>query len=407
MMRKLEHPLEHPLEHAEESQAADAPAVIDTVREHPSRRSVDDMRPQLRELGDAVRDAMIPDRLAEAMAHRLQRGVSDGIRDVLRECLARELRNALQDAAMRGGDSSRAMALLNVRLSDAIEDRARDVLSEGTPELVGERLPNALRAAVADTAFVRRFGPMAIDDLAERMQTAVTKAVRQRLRDGLRHVLRARFADLARERLSESFRSAVAAGHDDSDAGDAGAVAATLGEAIEHAIHERLLGGVMDRFRSIVSNSLHEATGERVGDGLSQTLSWAAGQHASITAGASRAGSAESFLRLAQAVERPVGDAVRSRLIDGLRERIEATIRTNVDEVLHERLAGAVRNGIAQQADAEKIDTERLADAIHYELAEVVRARICDGIHARTAEAVRTRLADAIRSGLSRARVTE
>src|SRR6185503_19661372 len=233
---------------------------------------------------------------------------------------------------------------------------------------------------------------------------APEKAVRQRLRDGLRHVIRSRVAQVARERLDEDFQlkaSEHAAASD--EAGER--TAALLGEAVEQALHDRVLRGVMERFRCIVANSLHEATGERNGDRLAESFRRAVenGDAAQPRATAhGRLGVAATLDRLAQTIERPIADAVREQLMDGLRERIETTVRTNLEDVLRERLSGAIRGAIAHQAARDVIDVERLADSIHYELAEIVRARICDGIRARTAEAVRTRLAEAIKMGVSR-----
>src|SRR5689334_1400780 len=52
----------------------------------------------LRELVDDIRDAFVPDRIAQALARHLERSVGDGIRDVIRERLARELRESLRSA---------------------------------------------------------------------------------------------------------------------------------------------------------------------------------------------------------------------------------------------------------------------------------------------------------------------
>ncbi len=304
-------------------------------------KAADDDQRLLRELVDDLRDAFVPDRIAQALARHVERSVSDGIRDLIRERLARELREALRNAAVRG-DKPRAESLLTTQLSDAIEDRARELLSDAAPGLLRDRLPNALRGAATESHFLRRYGPAALDDVADRMLAAAVNAIRLRLRDGLRQVLRARVAGLARERLDEAFRSA-AASRIGGEGGPAEQVVATLGEVVEETLHERVVSGVMGRFRSIVANSLHEVIGERV---------------ATATAPADRA------------------------------------------DILGTPLREAMHSAIGHQLDVDVIEIDRLADAIVFELADVVCTRICEGVHERLADAVRTRLADAFRDGL-------
>ena len=241
------------------------------------------------------------------------------------------------------GDKPRADSLLTTQLSDAIEDRARELLSDATPGLLRDRFPNALRGAATESRFLRHYGPAALDDVADRMLAAAGNAIRLRLREGLRHVLRARVAGLARERLDEAFRSAAAARIGGED-GPAEQVVATLGEVVEETLHERVLSGVMGRFRSIVSNSLHEVIGEHV---------------------------------------------------------LTATSPVDRVDILGDPLREAMHTAISHQLDADLIEMDRLADAIVFEFADVVCTRICEGVHERLADAVRTRLADAFRDGFA------
>jgi hypothetical protein len=295
--------------------------------------------------------------------------------------------------------------------SDVLDEALADRLAEGTAEALAEqfstalreRVPVAIRAATARGAFARRVGATGVDDLAERLGTMAEASIRDHLVASLRSVIRRQLGDVARDDARELLRVAVEP--EDGEMSSADQVA-SLAEAIEGATHDRVVRGVVERFRALVASSLHHATGERLGDGL----------HLPVVPAPRRGreqkplGHPRARLRapvtpdgLAERLERPVAESIRARLIDGLRERVEATCRENIDEVLRDRLLGAIRVAIAEQRGAESVDARRLAEVITYELAEVLRARICDGIRARTADAVRTRLADAIRDGVARA----
>src|SRR4051812_27286012 len=82
-------------------------ATKDPPAEGCQQNAPDDDQRLLRELVDDLRDAFVPDRIAQALARHVERSVSDGIRDLIRERLARELREALRNVAVRG-DKPRA-----------------------------------------------------------------------------------------------------------------------------------------------------------------------------------------------------------------------------------------------------------------------------------------------------------
>jgi hypothetical protein len=392
------------------SRPADVPTIINVVREvarahrngnHETPHTTDDDRRVRRELSDTIRESFIPDRLAETMVHRFERVVGHEIRELLRVRLARELRGALRDAAIGVADQRRTRALLSNRVSDAIEERVRVTLTEGFPAVLRDRLPAAVHAAIAETAFAAQNDGLLVDDFVDRVLAIAETAIRQRLHDGLRGVLRNRVADVARERLSEAVQTVAGKRADD---GDADRIAASLGGEIEAALHDRALTGVMARFRAIVANSVHEAIGERMHDVLAHSVRGGNGRGAarSNPSRADRGSGAGTLDRLASTIEGPIAEEVIRQIADGLHERVDAALRSNLSDTLRDRLPGAIRLAVLDQASSDVVNLERLADMIHYELAEIMRARVCDGIRARTAEAVRGRLRDAIRSGIAR-----
>lgn len=352
----------------------------------------------MHEVSEAMRAALVPDRIAEAVAGQIEATAGARVRVLLRQHLANELRALLRKHARNGFVEVDPADVLNDALADALAEGAAEAIAERFPAALRERLPIALRAATGRSAFVQRVGGTGVEDLADYLGAMAEATIRQRLGPSLRPVVRARLSEVARDDARELLR--IAASPEDESLSPADQIA-SVATAIERATHDRVVRGIVERFRVLVAGSLHHATGERLGDGLRRTLaSTALTGHAAEPAGRvprPRVG----FDGLGERLEDPLTQSIRAGLMNGLRERVETTCRENIDEVLRERLAGAIRVAIAEQRGSETVDVGRLAGVINYELAEVLRARICDGIRARTAEAVRTRLADAIRAGVS------
>ena len=356
----------------------------------------------MHEVSEDLRTALVPDRIAEAVARQLEPLVVDRVRAVLQQRLTTDLRALLRKHARHQFAEVDAADVLNETLADALTDDAAEALSDRFAPALRERLPVAIRAATTRGAFAHRVGRAGIEDLAERLSAVAETTIRHRIVGTLRSVVRLRLDEVSREDARELLQAAASSGDGTRASADQ---IASVADGIERAAHDRVVRGIMERFRALVASSLHHATGERLGDGLHRTLAFAdnAGQAREPFA---RAGH-EKLARdgLAERLEGPLTEAIRERLMDGLRERVAATCRENIDDVLRERLIGATRVAIAEQSAAGTVDGARLAEVITYELGEVLRARICDGIRARTAEAVRTRLADAIRAGVGRAHV--
>jgi len=376
-------------------------------REHPRAAS----RVQALHDGDArlihqvsedLRAALVPDRIAEAVARQVERAASERVGALLRQRLASDLRALLRKHARNGFVEVDPSDVLNESLAEAIAEGTAETLAERFSAALRERLPVAIRAATARSAFAKRVGSGGVNDLAEHLSALAEASIRHHLVGSLRSVVRGRLSEVARDDARELLR--VGASPEDAGLSSADQVA-SLADAIERAARDRVARGVVERFRVLVASSLHHATGERLGDGLHRTLA-----STRLDGDAPKTGTRSSRPEfgldgLDRRLEGPVSDAIRQRLMEGLREQVETTCRENIDEVLRERLVGAIRLAVAEQRGAEQIDAGRLAEVINYELAEVLRARICDGIRARTAEAVRTRLAEAIRDGVVRAAI--
>ncbi|HEV8216500.1 MAG TPA: hypothetical protein VGP95_11715 [Gemmatimonadaceae bacterium] len=352
----------------------------------------------MHEVSEDLRTAHVPDRIAEAVARQIERHAADRIRALLRKHFAAELRALLRKHARNG--------FADVDPSDVLNDALAETLAEGMAETLGEqfstplreRLPVAIRAATARSAFAQRVGAGGVDDLAERLSAVAEATIRHHLVRSLRAVIRGRIAEVSRDEARDLLRVPPAGEHGPMSASDQ---VGALVEAIEQATHKRVARGVVERFRALVASSLHHATGERLGDGLHRTLAMAPRVGPSTKTPDRGPRPNVQANGLDERLVAPLTESIRGRLMEGLRERIEATCRENIDEVLRERLIGSIRLAAAEQRGAEHVDVARFAEVINYELAEVLRARICDGIRARTAEAVRTRLADAIRDGLA------
>ena len=355
------------------------------------------------EVSEDLRLALVPDRIAEAVARQLETATIERVRASIRQHLSSDLRMLLRKHARNGFIEADPADVLNETLADTIADAIAEALAERFPTALRERLPVAIRAATARGALAKREGGSGIDDLADRLSAMVEAMIRRHLGTTLRSVVRGRVADVAREDAREVLR--VGATPEDAGLSPTDQIA-SVAEAIERAAGDHIARGVIERFRALIAGSLHHATGERLGDSLHRTLA----RFSSPVVPAARSPVAALRGRSAaddldRRLEGPLTECIRGRLMEGLKERVETTCRENVDEVLRERLVGAIRLAIAEQRGSEQLDTGRLAEVINYELAEVLRARICDGIRARTAEAVRTRLAGAIRSGVARASI--
>ena len=364
-----------------------APTVIDGKRR--------------REVGEELRAALVPDRIAEAVTRQIEGPAGDRIRALLRQHLASDLRALLRKNVRNGFVEIDPSDVLNEALADTIAEGTAETLAEQFSSALRERLPGAIRAATARGALARRFGADGIDDLAERLSVMAEATIRRQLVASLRSVIRRRLGEVARDDARELLRVSVEP--EDGEMSSADQVA-SLAEAIEDATRQSVVRGVIERFRALVASSLHHATGERLGDGLHRSIV-PAPRSARGSKPLAPAPAPLTHDGLGERLERPVAESIRARLMDGLRERVEATCRENIDDVLGERLLGAIRVAIAEQRGVENVDAGRLAEVITYELAEVLRARICDGIRARTADAGRTRLADAIRDGVARASI--
>ena len=352
----------------------------------------------MHEVSEDLRAALVPDRIAEAVSRHVESAVSERVRVLLGQHLASDLRALLRRHARNGFVEVDPADVLNDALADALAEGTGETLAEQFSTALRERLPVAIRAATARSAFVQRVGGPGVDDLADRLSAMAEGTIRHSLVSSLRSVIRGRLGEVARDDACDLLR--VGASPEDGGLSSADQIA-SVAEGIESAARERVTSGIVERFRALVASSLHHATGERLGDGLHRTLA-ASAQMPRSTKPIERAGSRVNLDRLEERLAGPLTESIRARLMDGLRERVETTCRENIDDVLGERLVGAIRVAVAEQRGAEDVDVVRLAEVITYELGEVLRARICDGIRARTAEAVRTRLAEAIREGIAR-----
>jgi hypothetical protein len=395
------------------AKTSDRAAPIDVVRDggkvdrkHPRAPSrmhaVPDADARLmQEVSEDLRAALVPDRIAEAVTRQVETAVSQRVHVLLGQHLTNDLRALLRKHARRGFVEADPSDVLNDALADAVAEGTKETLIEQFSTALRERLPVAIRAATARSAFAQRVGGPGVDDLADRLSAIAEGTIRHHLVAALRSVIRGRLHEVARDDARDILRVGVSP--EDGDMSSADQIA-SLVEGIERAAHERVARGIVDRFRALVSSSLHHATGERLGDGLHRTL---AGPTDVVGApkATDRARPRVSLDQLGERLEGPLTESIRARLMDGLRERVETTCRDNIEDVLRERLLGAIRVAVAEQRGADHVDVGRLAEVVTYELAEVLRARICDGIRARTSEAVRTTLADAIRAGVAQASV--
>jgi len=394
---------------------SDVAARIDVVRDGASAdkshsrpasppRAVHDGDVRLmHEVSEDLRAALVPDRIAEAVAWQLDAVAGERVRVLLRQHLTNDLRALLRKHARHRFAEMDPADVLNDALAEVLAAGTAETLAELFPTALRERLPVAIRAATARSAFAQRVGATGVEDLADRLSAVAEATIRQRLGASLRSVIRERLGEVARDDARELLR--VGASPEDGGMSTADQVA-SVAEAIERAARDRVALGVVERFRALVAGSLLHATGERLGDGFHRTLA-STSQVKHAPKPVERAARPRVNLDgLGRRLEGPIAETIRARLVDGLRERVETTCRENIDEVLRERLVGAIRVAIAEQRGAETVDLGRLSEVITYELAEVMRARICDGIRARTAEAVRTRLGDAIRAGVSSTTIT-
>jgi hypothetical protein len=355
----------------------------------------------MHEVSEDLRAALVPDRIAEAVARRAETAVHERVRALLGQHLATDLRALLRKHVRTGFVEVDASDVLNDALADVIAEGMSPTLVDQLSTAIHERLPVAIRAATARSALAQRVGGPGIDDLADRLSAMAEGSIRHHLVGSMRAVVRGRLGEVARDDARDLLR--LAASPEDGGMSSADQIA-SLCEAIERAVRERVAGGIVERFRVLVAGSLHHATGERLGDGLHRTLA-ASRQVGRAPTSVERARPRVSADQLGQRLEGPLTESIRTRLLEGLRERVEETCRENIDDVLRERLLGAIRVAVVEQRGAEQVDVGRLAEVVTYELAEVLRARICDGIRARTSEAVRTTLADAIRAGVAQASV--
>jgi len=364
---------------------------------HPSR---DGDAPLMQEVSEDLRAALVPDRIAEAVARQVDTAVTERVRVLLSRHLTNDLRALLRKHARKGFVDVDPSDVLNEALVDALAEGTSETLNEQFATALRERLPVAIRAATARSAFAKRVGGPGVDDLADRLSAMAEGTIRNHLSTSLRSVIRGRLGEVARDDALDVLR----VGASPEDGVSSADQIASLAEAIERATRECVARGIVERFRALVASSLHHATGERLGDGLHRTLA-APSRPARAATAANGARPRVSLDQLGERLEGPLTESIRARLMDGLRERVETTCRDNIEDVLRERLLGAIRVAVVEQRGAEHVDVGRLAEVITYELAEVLRARICDGIRARTSEAVRTRLADAIREGVAQTSV--
>src|SRR5689334_9577874 len=146
----------------------DLPSPIDVFRDSPANEKPrarhndaprDPREQRIQELGERVRDAVVRQRVAEAVGERLEGALKERVREVLRTRFMRDVRTALRDVAMAKSDPDDVGELLDDALSDIIEDRVRDVLREHLGTAVRERASDAIRGALADTPLTGNLSP--------------------------------------------------------------------------------------------------------------------------------------------------------------------------------------------------------------------------------------------------------
>ena len=135
----------------------------------------------MHEVSADLRAALVPDRIAEAVARQLDAIAGERVHVLLRQHLSNDLRTLLRKHARHGFAELDPSDVLNDALVDALAVGTAETLSEQFPMALRERLPVAIRAATARSAFAKRVGGSGVEDLADRLGAIVEATVRQRL----------------------------------------------------------------------------------------------------------------------------------------------------------------------------------------------------------------------------------
>jgi hypothetical protein len=355
-----------------------------------------------RALADRVRQSLAQEQVLQTITERLDAGASEAVHRVLHTRLSPALYDALH-SEHRDAAVATATNLLHDRLVEAVEQAVLAALRERVSGVLRERLDPALGAAIA-----RSGADVTLDagaELALQLRRAVELGIRDRLRDGLRHPIRDSVSGSAHDRVAETVRFATAEPHGHDEAADDRSAAATTA-VVEAAVHDSIASALSDRIRAIVTNSVYEAVGARLDEGLRapRRVVWSPpiqDRRASAHAPAGEPNGAGDE-RFGEHVRPYIEAAVREELTGALRERLDAVARRAIDDTLRDRLAAAIRRAIADQQRWDGIDLRRLGETVRRQLIDALRARLNDALRTEAMELLRSRLDGAVQLGVAR-----
>jgi hypothetical protein len=377
---------------------------IATLRHRADGRGDGDAARFARALADHVRETLSREQILEAIAERLEATAGEAVHRALHARLSPALYELLRSGRDTSGIRT-ATDLLDEPLADAIEQQVIDALRNRITDVLRERLDPALGAAIA-----RSGEDVTLDagaELALELRRGVQLGICERLRDGLRSTIRARLRDSARDRVAETVRFAATEAHaGNGQSGDR--FAAATATVVETAVHDSVASGIGDRIRVIVANSMYEALGARLDEGL--RTPWRAVRRAVAAHDDGRQSSPPRIANgskpddelFAEHVRPYIAEAVRDVLSTALRERLDTAARRAIEDTLRDRLVAAIHSAAADQRRWNGIDLGRFGDAVRRQLCDALRTRLLEALRGETTELLRNQLEAAVQLGIAR-----
>jgi hypothetical protein len=383
---------------------------------------------QIQQLGYRLKEAL-GDRFAQRVYDSVIEASRDCVREVVRDRFSSELRASLLGwQSERNFDLGRIEQRLVDRLSDAITERLVTMVHERAAGSIRERMSDSVREALSGTPMIEDVERIA-SRIRDRIEPELTARVAEAMRDRMRDVIREHIQQALRDRLAEALHAAL--GQHNPAQVDPGRVIEHVRERLADPIEHQVTAGIKDRMREVVRERLHEVVRARIDDVL---RSISGGGRAGVTDDSWQAGSqswggswpTESFggpyahggrpgrsgqdgsrgqpwsssASMVEILRDQIQDAVRSRFVPAIRERVVSTVSRELEDTLRDQLGTAIRMSVAEQQLIGDLDPDQFAEAIRTRISYPAVERLASVFRERLYQLVRDQLHDVIRTAV-------
>lgn len=348
-------------------------------------------------IGERVREKIrqaLRERVLEAVHAKMMEAMRERVRDLLRQKLMQELRNALLEGQF--GQAGLDVERLGERLGERFSETLHERMAEAVREKIGEAIREKLHAAVRE-ALLEGF-------VAQYIAWEETDAIATKIREKIENELREKIVQAIREKLREALYAAMTQGKPFGNEPETllGYIRNRMVEALELRLLEIFKEQVRETILEVLEVVGRELLREAIRAALYERF------HGMTKFGPGRTPNLGGYTgtlinRMLEAFYERVIENVREKVGEQVRERLATTIKQTLEDGLRARLGGAMRSACAEQvALGLGVDHEGFAEALKYRLIDGLREEVTAVVSEKVCVALRERFDEAVKDAMFR-----